>query len=367
MAVTDMQKLQYTVFDALVNFYRRRSVNLIVAVSFSLGLLLPILCLGNINIFVENLSTMRYKDDANVWLASFEGADISAKEISALLKGIPLEVSDYAVSAYKSGTVEVNGVKSNEFVNYLTKDGAAFENFGRIDGSLELPPGTNICLIEQGFAEEHGGLRAGSRLKLFGAEYTVGGIFSSFHYYGKILLSLPDGGQAAEPGIMISTLYLRTKEAVPDGGQMADLLKNAGLPVSDVRSGVERYRSELREGLCRSTAIFGVGFAAFAFAAINIFLVLSGKFSLDRRAYGIRMALGAPHGFIFLSAAIENMLCFCMAYLLDIAMVHILKPTYPEGLTMILNARVYAAAYVFGALMTAAVTWAALHRLKNKN
>lgn len=204
-----MQKFKYTVFDALVNFYRRRSVNFIVALSFSLGLLLPMLCLGNINIFVENLSTMRYKDDANVWIASFEdaGGAISAKEISSLLEDSTLEIRDYAISAYKSGTVEINGAQGNEFVNYLTKDGAAFENFRRIDGSLELAAGAHICLVEQGFAEEHGGLRTGDKVTLFGDEYTIGGIFSSFHYYGKILLPLPDGGQEAEPGVTISTAY----------------------------------------------------------------------------------------------------------------------------------------------------------------
>ncbi|MCM1224711.1 MAG: hypothetical protein NC548_60710, partial [Lachnospiraceae bacterium] len=161
-------------------------------------------------------------------------------------------------------------------------------------------------------------------------------------------------------------LYLRTKETLLDGGYIAETLKSTDLPILNVRNGEELYHTSLREGLYKSMGIFGVGFVAFAFAAINVCLVLVGKLNLDKRTYGIRMALGASYGFVFLSAVIENMLCFCIAYLLDVVMVHILKPTYPEGLTVILNARVYVAAYVFGAFMTLVVTWIVLYRLKKQ-
>lgn len=361
-----MQKLKYTVFDAFINFYRRRSVNFIVSLSFSLGLLLPMLCLGNINVFVENLSTMRLKDDANVWIAYFEGGYKAMEEMVSLLEESALKTSEYAVSAYKNGTIEINGGKENGFVSYLTEDWAEFEDCKLIEGDLDLHTGENVCLVEQSLSEEYGGLHTGDQIAIFGAAYTIGGVFSSFNYYGKILLPLSVGGQAAEPDIMISELYLRTEEAWPDGGDIADALKSAGLPISDVRSGEELYQSLLTQGLYKSMGIFGVGLVAFAFAAINICLVLVGKWNLDKRTYGIRMALGAPHSFVFLSAVIENMLCFCIAYLLDVAMVHILKPTYPEELDMILDGKVYVAAYLFGAFMTLAVTWIAMYRLKKQ-
>ena len=362
----DMQRLKYTIFDAMINFYRRRRVNFIVSLSFSLGMLLPMLCLGNINVFIENLSTMRFKDDANMWIAYFEGGYTSDEEIFSLLQEDSLNISSYAISAYKGGTIEINGTKENGYISYLTKDWSEFENCRLIDGTLDLFNDTNIFLVEKTLAEKYGGLQTGEQITLFGVKYTIGGIFSSFNYYGKILLPLHINEQTTESGIMISELYLRTEEALPDSGHIADTLKSNGLPIINVRNGGEIYRTGLREGLYKSMGIFGVGFAAFIFAAINICLVLVGKLNLDKRTYGIRMALGAPYGFIFLSAVIENMLCFCIAYLLDIGMIHILKPTYPEDLTVILNYRVYAAAYLFGAFMTLVVTRITLYRLKKK-
>ena len=41
-----------------------------------------------------------------------------------------------------------------------------------------------------------------------------------------------------------------------------------------------------------------------------------------------------------------------------------LFPTCPKELDIILNAKVYVAAYIFGAFMTLVVTWIALYKLK---
>lgn len=362
-----MQKLKYTIFDALINFYRRRSVNFIVSVSFALGMLLPILCLGNINVFVENVSTMRFKNDANVWIAYFEGGYTSPREIISSLQEDSLKISDYAISAFKSGAIEINGTKNNGFISYLTEDWINFENCKIIDGSLDLFNETNICLVEQSLSEKYGGLHIGDKITLFGVPYTINGVFSSLNYYGKILLPFHINEQTKESDITISRLYLRTEEAIPDDREhIADALKSTGLSVADVKSGEDLYHIYLKDGLYQSMGIFFVGFAAFAFAAINICLVLVGKLNLDKRMYGIRMALGAPYGLVFLSALIENLLCFCIAYLFDVGMVHILKPTYPKDLTLILNDKVYVTAYIFGAFMTLVVTWIALYKLKRQ-
>ncbi len=360
-----MQKLKYTIYDALINFYRRRSVNIIVAVSFALGMLLPILCLGNINIFVENVSTMRYKNDDNVWTVSFNGGEVSLEGLLSSMEEFPLEIEDMAIYAQTSGTVEINNVKSDGFMKYVTEDWLEFDNCKVIDGSLDLFEESNVCLIEQSYAENPDEIKAGDRIKLFGKTYTVKGVFSCFNHYGSILLPLHAGDNEVQD-VVINKLYLRTKTGTLNENEIVNALKAVGLPASRVKSGKDVYHDGLINGISRSLGIFAVGAAAFAFAAINICLVLIGKLNLDKRNYGIRMALGANYGHVRMSALLENLLCFCMAFLCDIALIHVLKPTYPERLTMILNARVYATALLFGIFMTMIVTHAALARLKKK-
>lgn len=361
-----MLKLKYTIFDALVNFNRRRSVNIIVSVSFALGMLLPILCLGNINIFVENVSTMRLKNDANVWIAYFDEATLSPNEIASSLRKSSLGISNYAICAQKRGVAEINGSKNDLFIDCLTEEWLEFEDCKNIEGSLDLFTGENVCLVEQSFAEKCGGLRVGDTITLFGDTYTVNGIFSAFHYYGRILLPLSDSNQATDSNLVISKLYLRTTENISDEAEIRTALMRTGLPVTNVISGEELYHTGLADGVYKSLGIFLVGFVAFLFAAINIALVLIGKFNLDKRNHGIRMAMGASYRLVFLSALFENILCFCIAFLCDIGLVYILKPTFPDGLTVILNNRVYFVAFAFGIFMTVIVTWIALFKLKRK-
>ena len=204
-----MQKLKYTIYDALINFYRRRSVNIIVAVSLALGMLLPILCLGNINIFVENVSTMRYKNDDNVWIVSFTRGEVSLEELLSSMEKFPLEIEDMAIYAQTSGTVEINNVKINGFMKYATEDWLEFDNCKVIDGSLDMFEESNVCLIEQSFVENPDEIKAGDRIKLFGKTYTVKGVFSCFNHYGSILLPLHAGDKEARD-VVTTKLFLRS-------------------------------------------------------------------------------------------------------------------------------------------------------------
>lgn len=360
-----MNKVKYAIFSALVNFYRHRNFNLIVSVSFALGMLLPILCLGNINVFVQNVSTMQLKNDENSWIAYFDGGYSSIEETINSLQDNSLRTTDYAIAANRNGTIEINGVKTNGFMSYLTENWVEFENCKCIEGSLDMFAGNNICLIEQSLSDEYR-VHLGDRLSVFGDIYTVSGVFSSFNYYGKILLPLYLDESDAESNVVFSKLYLRTVEKLPDGQYIAELLGRLGLPISNVVDGNKLYRDNLKKGFTQSAGIFGIGLIAFIFAAINICLVLIGKLNLDKRTYGISMAMGAAYRLVYLCAMIENMLCFSIAYLLDLVMIYILKPTYPEELTFILDVKVYVVAYIFGSLMTFVVTWAASRKLKKQ-
>ena len=86
-----MQKLKYTIFDALINFYKRRRVNFIVSLSFSLGMLLPMLCLGNINVFIENLSKQYSIEDYKRFI-NWLGQEITLKTSDKEIKVTALDV-----------------------------------------------------------------------------------------------------------------------------------------------------------------------------------------------------------------------------------------------------------------------------------
>ena len=55
---------------------------------------------------------------------------------------------------------------------------------------------------------------------------------------------------------------------------------------------------------------------------------------------------------------VENLLCFAAAFILDLALVQLLRPTAPQTFALALTAGVYIGAFVFGAGMVLLVTWA---------
>ena len=54
-----MNSFSYYIWLSTVQFCHEFKINVILIVSMALGLLFPIFCLGNINVFVQNIETMR--------------------------------------------------------------------------------------------------------------------------------------------------------------------------------------------------------------------------------------------------------------------------------------------------------------------
>ena len=63
---------------------------------------------------------------------------------------------------------------------------------------------------------------------------------------------------------------------------------------------------------------------------------------------------------------VENLLCFAAAFILDLALVQLLRPTAPQTFALALTAGVYIGAFVFGAGMVLLVTWATMRNLKRR-
>lgn len=53
----------YYIWLSTVQFCHEFKINVILIVSMALGLLFPIFCLGNINVFVQNIKTMRIQGE----------------------------------------------------------------------------------------------------------------------------------------------------------------------------------------------------------------------------------------------------------------------------------------------------------------
>lgn len=355
----------YTAYLSIISFQRNRKLNLILTLSLALGLTLPMLCLGNINVFVQNIDTVRLQDSENMYLVETRGGQTGFEALEQSLCAALPEIDAAAASYYSQAAVEINGIKQNMYVVYASEGLLEMEAFTENSGKLELPPGSSQCLVEQSLLEEYGEISIGGTLMAAGVPYEVAGIFSSIRYYGKILLPISSQTEKQQEALQLSRLYLHTTGPL-DEALLTQTLAESEIIVNEVLQGDKLSRQWIIAGIRQSMFIFAVGIAGFAFAAINLCLVLTGRIMQERRVLGIKMAMGASYGQIFFASFVENLVCLCAAFCLDIALLPLLKTTCPKELKLIFDGSVYGGSFLFGALMVLLIVWAATWKLKRK-
>ena len=211
--------------------------------------------------------------------------------------------------------------------------------------------------------EQYGKLSIGDTVTVDGRAYKLAGVYSSVRNNGKIFL--PPTVQTSKDTLQYSRIYLRNTQQ-SDLERLCKTLETIGFTVRSVRNGEQDFQKLLSQCIQQSVLIFGAGAVSLLFAGLNIGLVLTGKTLHNKRLIGIHMALGSSYGTELFSALVENLLCFAAAFILDLALVQLLRPTAPQAFALALTAGVYIGAFVFGAGMVWLVTWAIMRNLKRR-
>ena len=219
------------------------------------------------------------------------------------------------------------------------------------------------CIIEKADLEQYGELSIGDTVTVDGQAYKLAGVYSSVRNNGKIFLPLAP--QTSKGALQYSRIYFRNTQQ-SDLERLCTALETIGLKVRSVRNGEQDFQKLLSQCIQQSVLIFSAGAVSLLFAGLNIGLVLTGKILHNKRLIGIHMALGSSYSTELFSALVENLLCFAAAFILDLALVQLLRPTAPQTFALALTAGVYIGAFVFGAGMVLLVTWATMRNLKRR-
>ena len=75
-----MNSFSYYIWLSTVHFCHEFKINVILIVSMALGLLFPIFCLGTINVFVQNIETMRIQGGADTTAVSYTHLDVYKRQ-----------------------------------------------------------------------------------------------------------------------------------------------------------------------------------------------------------------------------------------------------------------------------------------------
>ena len=103
-----MNSFSYYIWLSTVQFCHEFKINVILIVSMALGLLFPIFCLGNINVFVQNIETMRIQGGADTTVLTLYGVDVAFQDVQRAIQNVGIKSADFALIAYCNSTVAVS-------------------------------------------------------------------------------------------------------------------------------------------------------------------------------------------------------------------------------------------------------------------
>lgn len=356
----------YAAHIAIMDLKRNWKLNIVIAACLALGMLLPLLCLGNVNVFIHKFSTIHLKDEANTLKVSFHEGYATPCAMKSALNEYEVPVDEFTATAISRSYVEYNGISNSLNIYHVIENYLDFETVQLMEGSLDIFGSERLCLVDISMQNLYPDLCVGDTITISGKQFTVGGIFTALNKK-SIVVPIRNAEWDTSTGLSVDCVYLRSPAGLPDKNQVMMALQSIGLSNFILQDGKQVFMDTLGVCIQKAAVVITIGLAAFCFSAINISLILMGKLMQDKRSIGIKMAIGASSKLIVMENLTENLLCYCIAFLMDFGLVWAIYPTCPKELELVIDGKVYVAAFLFGITMVIAITYISTQWVKKQN
>lgn len=356
-----MRELYFNLTTASKNLLinKNRKMNLLVLLCLTVGFVLPVFCLANVNTFVEDFSTMRLKvrEHGILLYGNFEKGDLLRNTLDQF------EIGARAYLLKTEGTIQFQETGyENRFVYGISESFFAYEQFtlqqGRMLTADDFEKGNAVGLIEKSFLANNGisDMDIPFEMIINNTAITIVGSFSSMNHYTKLFL--PERlleKMTLENPLMIETVYgqYHGKEEL---SRMLSKIADAPLPIREIITAEEAYRRSLTNGWVQVSAVLLIALVSFLFSGINITLIITGKMVHMKKKLAIRKALGASYGDLMLTIFFENLMLSTLALLISFATVKICIEYAPAMMNFVLNFRVYILSFLLCFLETGVIT-----------
>lgn len=356
----------YAAHLAIMDLKRNWKLNIVIAACLALGMVVPLLCLGNVNVFVHKFSTIHLKDEANTLKVSFHEGYAAPWEIKSAFKEYEVPSDEFTVTAISREYVEYNGISNKLHVYHIMENYLDFETVQLIEGSLDIFGSESLCLVDVSLQNQYPDLCVGATITISGKQFEVGGIFSALNKK-SVIVPIRSSELDTSTDVSIDCIYLHSPAGLPEENKVMMALQSIGLNNFILQDGKQVFKDTLDICLRKAAGVIAIGLVAFCFSAINISLILTGKLMQDKRSIGIKMAIGASPKLIVIESLTENLFCYCIAFLMDFGLVGAIYPTCPKELELIIDGKVYMAAFFFGITMVIAITYISTQWVKRQN
>lgn len=347
-----MNKFALLVHIAIASFRKNIKVNIFAIIVLSIGMILPLLAIADINVAMLNMPNLEPVNADNTYYCNFKSQNFDESR----LEKIKNELAAYEVACYSVEELSIPYKERNIKCNLIRVSSQIqqFETYEILKGR-DLFSDTSAeaaCLLEENVLSLIGGDNCELPVYIDDTRYNPCGIFRSMDLIKSFVIPL--GNQAANRSIEDKeiNLFLRFESSMPES-TIKSKLEDLGCYTDKVITS-EVFFKRLKRNCVRITLgviIFII--PAIVFSVINCVFVLYGKAINERYKYGLNMAVGATKGDIRRLIFYEMSIMAIISSLIDMIVIPIVSKYIPEGFLIHLNFAVYLVGFLLLELMCA--------------
>lgn len=338
-----MNKLFFLLELSYKGLLKNKKINMIVILSLSLGMLMPIILLANLNVFWINVKNLYPEISENTFWGSVKSQHITMQEyeeIQSRLEAVcmgGIEWYPASIQVENSVVEREVGAVSVDYLDFIRYDILS----GRSITKEEIQSAAKVCMLEENFLENNIlTIAVGDKVSMEGESFEVVGIYRSMDLINTVLIPASVFDTINTSARNMINVFIQFKTSVDEATALIGM-EEVFDSVWEIKP-IEEYFAQIRSYCFEvSFVLVAVTIPLTVFSVINCILVIFGKIAQMRHVIGIKMALGAGRSTIFWTGFLENSILSVIAFGVDLVVLPFLIKTVPEGFLLQFDWKVF--------------------------
>lgn len=365
-----MAKAGFYFKNAFIKIYCQKKISFIVILSIAVGMIFPFAAFAMANNIFQDIDISKYVDEEHTVVADFftsfqekEKMDDKLKDMAADIKQVGYFARYDAVVTWKGQDMVCPAAGST--LSYLELEHHKIVD-GKIFNKKQEEAGARVCLLKIGGTLWKKGAKVGDSIKINNIKYRIIGAIRDIKFYGGIIVpynSLNIYLKNNKNHIQYKALFLTDKKA--DTEELSAKIKQSDMKLIDVMSASEGQQMLLDSAKSSISKDIILGLFVLLFAICSFIFIIAGRVAQEQYSIGIKMAVGASKGMIFIDLLIQNMILILIAVSTDIVSFPLVKIVMPQ-FGFIIDAKIMTVMFITGVLLAFIATGTIFAKLIKK-
>lgn len=356
-----MKKVLFCIQNALQRLYALRRINIIIVITISIGLLIPLAILTIVNNTFENIQMSRDEVTDQTVIIEFAGKFLTEENMSKKLERfIPdMEEMGFCVMYMTSGTIQNKDCVislasySSEYLNlvqYKVEEGHMLTE-EEIENNIE------VCNLQWGYTGYEGQGELNIPITVMGHQLKPVGVIRHKAVYGSVIVGYPLLEKMIGDKANLQYYIIVKSANMPSIAQLTTKFSSdPSISELQVLSAKDYYKVRSDAAIRDFSKKLGFASLALGFSVIGFVMIMYGKICDEQYMIALKLGIGASKKDIFFEILIQIVCIVVLAYLIDFSILPYVMKGMSIGVAYLIDLRVIAIAAIFGAFLSLGVS-----------